>query len=197
MRILIVEEGWLEIAGELKKLGIILELKPRAVAEKSIDGMLLPVTAWPVVPNRKHHVEVVLYGRSDEISDELRNESAASVLETDELLTPELAAAAVKAAFAARTRLPFVKRQSTGTMRMPTLPPARSTIRTKEEQLYEEAGLSERQRETMRLAVNGLGREESARKMGIAEPTVRTQRTLSFAKLGVRNARELQTKLLK
>lgn len=192
MRILVIEDGWLQCQSEFRQRGIELELRQRAVFDKGIDGLLVPVTSWPVAPSRKHYAPVVLYGRSDEITDELRDESQATVLETDGLLTPEQAAEAVKVAFTVKTRLPFLRAAS-----IP--PPLKSTARVKHgaEQLFDQARLSERQRETMRFAVNGLSREDTARKMGVSESTVRTQRTLALQRLGVNNVRELQSKLLK
>jgi DNA-binding CsgD family transcriptional regulator len=194
MRILVTEDGWLECRAELAKRGITLELRDRATFEKGIDGLLVPVTAWPIAPSRKHYAPVVLYGRTEEVG-ELRDEPSVTVLETDGLLTPVEAAEAVKAAFSARTRLPFVR----GAPRSEPPPPTRSTARVKQgaEDLFDRAKLSDRQRETMRFAVNGLSREDTAKRMGVSEATVRTQRTLALQRLGVRDVRELQAKLLK
>ena len=192
-RILVTEDGWLVCRAELNKRGIELEVRPRAVYEKGIDGLLVPVTAWPVAPSRKHYAPIVVYGRSDEVGD-LRNDPALTVLETDGLVSTELAAEAVDLAFTA-TRLPFLRRPSVAAK--PSLAPKTSTIRDAVEAWFSEAGLSERQRETARFASEGLSREETAARMGVAEPTVRAQRSLIFSKLRVKNANELQARAAK
>jgi DNA-binding CsgD family transcriptional regulator len=192
MKILVTEDGWLECRTELSKRGIELELRPRATYEKGIDGLLVPVSVWPIMPSRKYYAPVVLYGTSEEITDELRNDPAVTVLETNGWATYETAAAAVKLAFASK-RLPFLSKHPSVTRS-----PAKSTIRTKDvEAMFDEAGLSPRQRETMRHGLEGLSREETAQRMGVSDPTVRAQRSLAFSKLRVKNVRELQAKLAK
>ncbi len=168
---LVTDPRWEAYRGDFEKQEIELVVKKRADPQ-GVDALILPASSWPVT-SRKAHAPIIVYGELDELR-RLASEPIGYLVETDAMTVPGLVA-----------MLQTLWREGEGGQALNA------------EDLFEQAGLSPRERETARHLLAGRSRAETASKLGIAEATVRTMRTSVFLKTGAKSAEELKAKIAK